>query len=125
MRKAGDIVAALLRENYGKEFMETARSSAGLFSSWSRIVAEVWSRAEEGAVNDIPAVAVHSRIHELERGLLLAETDHPGWIMLLQTRQKELLSLVQRKFPELGIEGIAFRLSREPFVHFVPPADLP
>ena len=152
MRKAGDIVTALFREQFGDSFVETARSTAGLFSSWSLIVSEVWSgneqrrsfestmrnsspgvipennrfessrsentrseSAAEGSV-DIPAAAVHSRIRELERGVLLVEVDHPGWIQIFQTKQGVLLSAVQRRYPELDIRGIAFRLSREPFV---------
>ena len=110
MRKAGDIVSALFREKFGPEFMETARYTAGLFSSWARIVADVWSRP-----GDSPAVAAHSQIRELERGVLLVEADHPGWIQILQTKQGELLAAVQRRYPEQDIRGLAFRLSREPF----------
>ena len=111
MRKAGDIISALFREEFGPQFMETARSTAGLFSSWTRIVAEVWPQTESGPDN-IPAAAVHSRIHELERGVLLVEADHPGWIQILQTKQEELLSAVQRRYADLNIRAIAFRLSR-------------
>ena len=115
MRKAGDIIVDLLRERFGNDFMETARSSAGLFSSWARIVADVWPRSfDEDEEKAEPAAAVHSRIRELERGLLMVEADHPGWIQILKTRQTELLSAVQRRYPDLGIRGIAFRLSRNP-----------
>ena len=117
MRKAGDVVTAFFANRYGSEFIETARSTAGLFSSWKGIVAEVWPRTydTEQSIEDVPAAAVHSQIKELERGVLLVEADHPGWIQILQTRQGELLSAVQKKFPDLGIRGIAFRLSRESF----------
>ena len=118
MRKAGDIVLDLFREEFGPGFMETARSTNGLFSSWSQIVTKVWPRGfdadgQKAESEDVPAAAVHSRIRELERGVLLVEADHPGWIQILQTRQRELLSAVQRRYPELNIRGIAFRLSRE------------
>jgi hypothetical protein len=117
LRKAGDIVSALFRERFGPEFMETARSNADLFSSWERVVSEVWPRSfdSDRDKDEVPAAAVHSRIRELELELLLIEADHPGWIQILQTKQTELLSVVQRRYPELGIRGIAFRLSREPF----------
>ena len=116
MRKAGDIVMDLFRDQFGPEFMETARSTVGLFSSWARVVTEVWPRpfGTEQSTEDIPAAAVHSRIRELERGVLLVEADHPGWIQILQTKQAELLAVVQRRYPELSIRGIAFRLNREP-----------
>jgi hypothetical protein len=115
MRKAGDIISALFKEKFGPEFAETAKSSAGLFSSWGRVVAEVWPSGSDVNSLDIPAAAVHSRILELERGVLLVEADHPGWVQILQTKQTELLSVVQRRYPKLDIRGVAFRLSREPF----------
>ena len=115
MRKAGDIITALFKERFGPDFTETARTSAGLFSSWALVVAEAWPCADRSMAEDIPAAAAHSAIRELERGVLLVEADHPGWVQILQTKQAELLSAVQRRYPELGIRGIAFRLSREPF----------
>ena len=113
VKKAGDIVNAWFSVQYGPGFMETARSSAGLFSSWNDVVAEVWPAGLDQRKDDIPAAASHSRIGELEQGMLLVEADHPGWIQILQTKQHELLSVVQRRYPQLGIRGIAFRLSRE------------
>jgi len=118
MRKAGDIISELFREKFGVEFMENARSTAGLFSSWTQVVAEVWSRtdirAEKDSSEEVPPAAIHSRIRELEKGVLLVEADHPGWVQILQTKQTALLSAVQRRYPDLGIKAIAFRLSREP-----------
>jgi hypothetical protein len=120
MKKAGDIISALLSEKFGPEFMDTARVTSGLFSSWIQVVTEVWPQSgqdnpDNPGFEDTPAVAVHSRIRELERGILLIEADHPGWIQILQTKQIRLLSVVRRRYPELNIRGIAFRLSREPF----------
>ena len=109
MRKAGDIISEIFRDRFGPGFLETARQGSGLFSSWSQIVTEAWPRSE-----DVPAVAAHSKIREFERGLLIVEADHPGWIQILQTKQAALLSAAQRKYPELDIRSIAFRLSRGP-----------
>ena len=120
MRKAGDIVADLFKHHFEPGFIETARSTSGLFSSWSAVVAELFpnqgtvSTALDSEEDDIPAAAVHSRIRNLDRGLLLVEVDHPGWIQLLQTKQAGLLLALQRRYPDLDIRSIAFRLSREP-----------
>ena len=120
MKKAGDIISAMFREKFGPGFMDTAKATTGLFSSWTQIVKEVWPQSgqdnsDNPGFEDIPAAAVHSRIKELERGILLIEADHPGWIQILQTKQSRLLSAVQRRYQELNIRGISFRLSREPF----------
>jgi hypothetical protein len=117
MKKAGDIIAALFREEFGPEFMDTARAASGLFSSWAQIIKEAWPQSgqddsDNSGFEDIPAAAVHSRIKELERGTLVIEADHPGWIQILQTKQRGILSAVQRRYKELDIRGIAFRLSR-------------
>jgi hypothetical protein len=114
MRKSGDIIFELLSDRLGKEFVENARSSMELFTSWQAIVSRVWPSGEEEKTDDVPAVAAHSRIRELEHGVLLVEADHPGWIQILQTKQAELLLAVQRRCPDLDIRGIAFILSREP-----------
>ena len=108
MRKAGDVISLLFKQRFGEDFVENARSSADLFNSWEKIVCQVWPHSE-----DIPAVAVHSRIKELERGVLFVEADHPGWIQILQTKQAELLQAIQRGYPKQDIRGIAFKLSRE------------
>ena len=121
MRKSGDIITALFKNQFDPEYLKTASSNYDLFSSWQKIITEVWPRKIEDSddpdtelrQDDIPAAAVHSQIKELERGVLLVEADHPGWIQILQTKQSELLSLVQRRYPDLSISGIAFRLSRQ------------
>jgi predicted nucleic acid-binding Zn ribbon protein len=92
--------------------MENARSNADLFSSWTILASEVWYGKKDGRFGEIPAAAAHSRIRELERGILLVEADHPGWIQILQTKQKELLLAVKRRYPELDVRDISFRLSR-------------
>jgi hypothetical protein len=106
MRKAGDILTSLFNEKFDPVFLRKAKTTAGLFSSWAAIIDEA----------GVSSAVSHSRISELEHGILLIETDHPGWRQILQTKQSQLLSTVQRRYPELEIRGIAFRLSRDPFV---------
>jgi predicted nucleic acid-binding Zn ribbon protein len=93
--------------------VDNARSSSELFNSWEKIVCQVWPHGENQINEDIPAAAVHSRIKNLERGMLIVEADHPGWIQILQTKQAELLQAIQYRYPKQDIRGIAFRLSRE------------
>jgi hypothetical protein len=113
MRKAGDIISLLFRQRFGEEFVDNAKSSTELFDSWEKRVCQVWLHGDDLINEDIPAAAVHSRIKELERGVLIVEADHPGWIQILQTKQAELLQAIQYRCPKLDIRGIAFRLSRE------------
>jgi hypothetical protein len=99
MKKAGDFLTAFLDE----KLMKKARGYSDLFSSWPAIAREV----------EMPGLADHTWIRELEKSLLLVEADHPGWVQLLQTKQQELLQALRRRFPEETLSGISFRLSRE------------
>jgi hypothetical protein len=84
--------------------LQQAQGYSKLFYSWARITAK----------HGIAASADHSRIRELERNVLLVEADHPGWIQILQTKSHKLLADLQIQFPDLGLTGISFRLSRNP-----------
>ncbi|MDR2484934.1 MAG: DUF721 domain-containing protein [Treponema sp.] len=100
MKKAGDLLSFFFDE----KMLATAQGYAKVFTSWDSIV----------KVHKIPAALAHSRIVELERHVILIEADHPGWIQILQTKQREFLQEFQRRFPDFAITGISFRLSRNP-----------
>jgi hypothetical protein len=100
MRKAGDLLSAIIDEN----MIYQARNYSELFHSWVRLTAK----------HGIAAAADHSRIRELERNVLLVEADHPGWIQILQTKSHKLLADLQSRFPDLALTGISIRLSRQP-----------
>lgn len=94
MKKAGDILSAFFDERLVKE----GKTYSELFKSWFHIAGE--------------RLAAHSRIVELERNILFVEADHPGWIMILQSKEKEILDQVRRSFPNLTINGISIRLAK-------------
>jgi hypothetical protein len=100
MRKVGDLLSQIIDE----KMIHKAHGYSKLFASWA------WITKKHG----IAAAADHSRIRELDRNILLVEADHPGWIQILQTKEHKLLADLQGQFPDLGIGGISFRLSRAP-----------
>ena len=97
MKRVGDIVSALFDER----LMTKARGYSKLFDSWEDITKK----------NAIAAALDHSRLKNLDRGLLLVEADHPGWIQILQTKEQQILADFRYRFPELDITGISFMLS--------------
>jgi len=103
VRSAGEVLSSLFEKQFGPEFLDRARFYADFFSSWDSITT--------GA--GIASAGAHSRIANLEKGLLIIEVDHPGWKQILQTKQGELLDLARKRYPQLGIRGIAFWVSRE------------
>jgi predicted nucleic acid-binding Zn ribbon protein len=96
MKRAGELLAAF----FDRQTFDAARDYSDLFSSWQSIAGDT--------------LAAHSRIREMERSILLVEADHPGWIQILQTVEKDLLDTLRRRFPDRHITGISFRLSRDP-----------
>ena len=99
MKTAGDVLSTLFDER----FMKKAQSYSRLFDSWKDITTK----------NGIAAAADHCRIKELDKGILLLETDHPGWKQILQTKQSKLLNDFRMRFPQLEISGISLMLGRE------------
>jgi hypothetical protein len=104
VKRAGDLLSSFISEHFDQRFMEKARGYSAFFSSWAPIL-----EAER-----VSAAADHSRIVELERHVVLVEADHPGWVQILQTKQKEILEAFQRRFPAFAIRGIAFRYASDP-----------
>jgi predicted nucleic acid-binding Zn ribbon protein len=96
MKRAGE----LLESFFDQQTLSVARDCSALFSSWQSIAGDT--------------LAAHSRIRELEHSVILVEADHPGWIQILQIKEKDLLDALCRRFPDRHITGISFRLSREP-----------
>jgi len=96
MKTAGDILSALFDER----FMQKAQGYSRLFASWTDITAK----------NGLASAADHSRIKDLDRGILFIEMDHPGWKQILQTKQTKFLNDFRMRFPELNISGISLIL---------------
>ena len=100
MKTAGELLTAFFDE----KIIKNAQGYSDLYSSWTGITEKC----------GVPSAGVHSRIVELERAALLVETDHPGWIQILQTKQKQLLKALQTGFPALNIQSISFFYSKDP-----------
>jgi hypothetical protein len=90
-------VGSLLAAFFDEEKLRRGGRYAQFFESWKAVVGE--------------HLASHSRVVDLDKGILLVEADHPGWIQLLQLRQTQALNALTKRFPDLPIRGIAFRLS--------------
>jgi len=98
MKTAGDVLSTM--PFFNKQFVEKAQGYSKFFDSWNDITAK----------NGIASAAAHSRIKNLDRGIVLIEMDHPGWKQILQTKQSKLLNDFRYRFPELDISGISLML---------------
>jgi hypothetical protein len=98
MKRAGELLSVFFDE----KLLKKAKNYSDLFSSWTRITEKA----------GIAAAAGYSRLKEFERGVILIEADHPGWVQILRNKEQGLLRNTRRFFPELDIRGISFMLSR-------------
>ncbi|MDR0638657.1 MAG: DUF721 domain-containing protein [Spirochaetaceae bacterium] len=123
MESIGNILDMVLSPALAEEAIEYSK----LYKAWNTIVDEAFmgrQAGDEEAVdfafddtetkNRVNATKLHdhSKVRELDRQRLVIETDHPGWIQILQFRQRQLLAAAQRKFPALEIKKISFILMK-------------
>ncbi|MDR1319734.1 MAG: DUF721 domain-containing protein [Treponema sp.] len=100
MTRVGDLLGLILDE----KIMNKAHEYSGLMKTWEALTKK----------HGIAAAAAHSRVVDLCKNVLFVDADHPGWIQILQTKEHKLLGDFQAAFPDLGISGIAFKLSKKP-----------
>lgn len=91
-------VSELLSAFFDQDMAKKGEDYVGFSRSWKSIAG---SRLGE-----------HSHPADLRHGLLIVEAEHQGWMQLLQLQQDKMLEEIQRKFPDLGIRGMAFRLGK-------------
>ena len=87
-------------------------------SVWKKVVSGVHSMKHDSEDSDkrMPLgerLAGNTRVVDLKNGVLLVESDHPGWIQYLRMYQKFILKGLQMNLPELKITNLAYRVSGE------------
>ena len=91
-------VSELLSAFFDQDMAKKGEDYAGFSRSWKSIAG--------------PRLGEHSHPSDLRHGLLIVESEHQGWMQLLQLQQDKMLEEIQRKFPDLGVTGMAFRLGK-------------
>lgn len=87
-------------------------------SVWKKVVSGVHSIKHENEDSEkrMPIgerLAGNTRVIDLKNGVLLVETDHPGWIQYLRMYQKFIINGLKMNLPELKISSLAFRVAGE------------
>ncbi|MBR4374088.1 MAG: DUF721 domain-containing protein [Treponema sp.] len=83
-----------------------------ILRSWRAIIESIRpnSRTTKNAENYGKNLASHSKIVDFRNGILLVEADHSSWLQMLQLHKKYILGCIQRRFPDLAVSTLAFRL---------------
>ena len=96
-----------------------AESDEGqLPSLWRTVVSRIKSNAENSERDDLidkrmplgERLASNTRVLDLKKGVLIIESDHPGWIQYLKFYQSFIIKGLKMENPDLKITSLAFRL---------------
>ncbi len=87
-------------------------------SIWRKVVMRVKSNAENSESDELidkriplgERLASNTRVLDLKNGVLIIESDHPGWIQYLKFYQKFIIKGLLLENPNLKINSFAFRL---------------
>lgn len=70
----------------------------------------VWEETVQKIYNYGPKLVGHTRVVDLKNGVLLVETDHPGWNQILNTYKDFLIKGLKMKIKDLEISTLAFKV---------------
>lgn len=89
-------LSELLGQFFNKEYAASVEGFGKLTSAWQAIAG--------------PGLCDHSRIADIRNKSVVVYVDHPGWLQKLQFREGQMLSQIQREYPELGVQSLFFRV---------------
>ncbi len=99
--------AEMVEKTFSSIEKSTLEKNNKFYSSWKTVVTKI-SRA--GDSNFGQKLYDHSSIVNVKNGILLVETDHPGWSQMMQFYTKFILKGLKMYIPEMQIDSIAFRV---------------
>ena len=102
-RKVEEIISNIF-ENISTDKMN---DNLNMISSWKSVLMSINSRTNKNIGN---LLVSHTKVIDLKNGILLVETDHPGYIQILQMYKSYILRGLKQKYPELEINCLSFRL---------------
>jgi hypothetical protein len=109
---AKDIIGTLF-SSLGRDALTASEDTRLLGEAWKKTLLSLKGSTDspEGGANSYgQRLLSHCRILDVKNGVLITETDHPGWTQLLQIHRAYILAGIQRLVPKEGISALAFRL---------------
>lgn len=103
------------------EFIDSAQMITNVFNGISASsmeqsdkVCKAWKTTVSKISGNGEKLAAHSFVVDLKNGILLVESDHPGWNQMLQMHKKFILTGLNRLSGGVKIESLAFRVKGSP-----------
>lgn len=86
---------------------------------WKKVVSKIKTfNDSEDCEKRMPIgerLSANTRVVDLKNGVLLIETDHPGWIQYLKIYQKFIITGIKREISNVKINSLAFRVKDSDF----------
>ncbi|MBQ0003089.1 MAG: DUF721 domain-containing protein [Treponema sp.] len=73
-------------------------------------IANAWEETISRIYNYGSKLAGHSKIVDIKNGILLIESDHPGWNQILQNNKSFILKGLKMIVPDVNVRNLAFRV---------------
>lgn len=102
-RSANDIMTDI----FSNISVEKINNSINIINGWKSVISSIKSNNNKNIGEYLTA---HSRVIDLKNGVLLVETDHPGYIQTLKMYNSYILKGLNSKYSELNIKSLSFRL---------------
>ena len=92
---------------------EAYKENKEISSVWKSVVSKVknYNASNDDEMTLGEKLAVNTRVIELKNGVLLVETDHPGWIQYLNFHKKFIINGIKMAIPDVKITSLAFRVA--------------
>lgn len=104
-RRADAILNSLFPNIDAQKMQESIAVSKG----WKEIVGTISTNPAEKNKTGM-LLAAHSNVVDLKNDILLVETDHPGYIQLMQNYKTYILHGLKMKYPQLNVKNLCFKL---------------
>ncbi|MCL2293857.1 MAG: DUF721 domain-containing protein [Spirochaetes bacterium] len=94
MKKAGDLL-----KNYLNNLGIPAEKKENIYSCWHEIAGK--------------EIADNSQVIDIKNETISLETEHPGWIQIINFKKDHILKKINEKFPEKKIREIKVILKKQ------------
>ncbi len=106
-------VSDIIKRIFDNIDVNQMESAVQISTVWKEILCSIQKNDTDkyGVKNNLGRkLADHTKIIDLKNEILIVETDHSGWIQTLQLHNIYILTGLRKKFPNLPIKSIAYRL---------------
>lgn len=87
----------------------TLERSNNFYKSWKKIITSIKSY-NDNEISLGQNLYEHSKVIEVKNGIMLIETDHPGWTQMMQMNKRFILKGLKMYMPEMNVTTLLFRV---------------